>query len=171
MQNKAEARRKHMKSETQMTSIGSVEATSAETSKHRRLLVPIDFSKASVNALRYARHVASDKDAELTLLHVIEEPLSFRTLDFVGQQRARRRATLAQLDGLAQQEIEPGTPVKTMVCEGSPAEQIRRVASNHGSDVIIVGRQEAGGLAHWFGRDTSSSLANQAPCQVLVLTI
>ena len=169
MQEEVRGPRDRVKHQAQMPRIDAVQPTHAGTWKHCRLLVPIDFSEASVNALRYAGQLAGNKDAELTLLHVIDEPLSFRTLDFVGQQNARRRARLAQLDGLAHQVIEPGTPVKTVVCEGSPAEQISRVAAKDRSDVIIVGRHESRRFAHWLRLHTSAALANSAPCQVLVL--
>ncbi len=38
----------------------------------RRILVPVDFTKKNLRAVRTAARVASDRDASITLLHVIE---------------------------------------------------------------------------------------------------
>ena len=139
------------------------------TSGCRRFLVPIDFSEESLKALRHAHDLAAGGKAELTLLNVIEEPLSFRTLDRVGQQHARKKERLARLEGLAQEETGSGISVKTLVCDGSPAKEITRFAAQTLPDMIIVGRHEHHGFGRWFHGHTASRLARQAPCTLIVL--
>jgi nucleotide-binding universal stress UspA family protein len=38
----------------------------------RRILVPVDFTKKNLRAVRMAARMAADRDASVTLLHVIE---------------------------------------------------------------------------------------------------
>src|SRR5882724_5847128 len=96
-------------------------------SEPRRFLVPIDFSEASLKALPHAQQLAAGEKVELTLLNVIEEQLSFRTLDRIGQQKAIKKDRLAQLESLARdrEETEPGISIKTSVCDGCTTEKFR----------------------------------------------
>src|SRR5947209_998709 len=84
---------------------GAVVRKGSPAAKQKEILVPIDFSKASVNALRHARELAKGEHARLTLINVIEEPRSFRTLDVVGQKHARHGEHAARLQELADREL------------------------------------------------------------------
>ena len=50
------------------------DADRARPVRFRRLLCPVDFSKGSLNALKYALSIAQEADAELTLLNAIDVP-------------------------------------------------------------------------------------------------
>jgi nucleotide-binding universal stress UspA family protein len=113
--------------------------------------------------------MAAGQNVELTLLNVIEEPLSFRTLDRVGQQIARKNERLALLERLAREEAAAGVSTKTLVCDGSPATEITRIAARNLHDMIIVGRHQHHGIGRWLHGHTASRLARQAPCPVMVL--
>jgi universal stress protein A len=148
---------------------GSSDKSQPKPSVCRRFLVPIDFSDASLKALRYARQLAAGAKAALTLLNVIEEPLSFRNLDLARQQRQRKGERLAKLESLARREVGPGIPLNTLVCDGSPVEEITRLAASIGSDMIIVGRHAHRGLRRWFHGHTALRLVGRAACPVVVL--
>jgi universal stress protein A len=135
----------------------------------RRLLVPIDFSEASLRALRYAQQLAAKGNGRLTLLNVIEEPLSFRTLNAVGRDRERRNDCVARLMSFARKVVGAGIPLKALVRDGSPARVISRVAAGTGFDMIIVGRHERRGLRRWFYAGTAARLVRLAPCPVIAL--
>ena len=50
----------------------------------KRILVPTDFSKEANNALMAAHSIAVDIDAEILLLHVIEDP-HFNAFKTIGE--------------------------------------------------------------------------------------
>ena len=133
------------------------------------ILVPIDFSEPSVNALRYARALAAGEKAQVILLHVVEEPCSFRTLDAVGQQRARYQQRAGRLQELADRELGSQVATRIEVREGNPSVEIARLASQRHVDLIVVGRHEHHGLWQWMHRHTASRLSKKAPCPVLLL--
>jgi len=145
------------------------ETCDAGNVRFRRFLVPIDFSEASLNALRQARLLAVDDQAELTLLNVIEPPLSSRTLDRVGQAAARQQERLAQLESLARREVGSVRCVRTVVCDGSPAEEIAGLAARNRTDLIIVGRHSRRRPWRWLRGHTTNRLLKHAPCPVMVL--
>ena len=149
--------------------LGSTEQTATLAASRPQFLVPIDFSEPSLKALRHAQHLAAREEAGITLLNVIEEPQSFRTLNFVGRLRQTKNERLARLQTLARQEIGSNIPVKAVVRDGSPAEEITRVASTSRSDMIILGRHERHGLHRWFHGHTATRLVSRAPCPVMFL--
>ena len=79
--------------------------TSSPPPTQHEILVPIDFSDASVTALRCARALAEGRKMQVILLNVVEEPGSFRTLDMVARRRAGCAQRAQQLHQLAHREF------------------------------------------------------------------
>jgi len=137
--------------------------------QQKEILVPIDLSEPSLTALRCARALAAGKKAHVILLNVVEEPGSFRTLDAVGQQRARYARRAGRLQELADRELGAQIAARVEVREGNPSVEIARLASQRQVDLIVVGRHEHHGLWHWLQGHTASKLSKNAPCPVLLL--
>ena len=107
------------------------------------ILVPIDFSPCSVNALRVALGLASP-DGDLTLLHVIDqyfvEDAVAASLGTAEQIRERLRkqaeasfdATLADIDS-GQVDVEK------MIVIGSPFVEILKIARDLDLPMIVMG--------------------------------
>ena len=136
--------------------------------KQKEILVPIDFSEPSLSALRHARELATQQKARLILLNVIEEPASFRTLDVVGQQRARCKQRSGRLHEIAERELGSQVANTIEVREGKPSVEIARFASQRQVDLIVMGQHQHHGLRRWFQGHTASRLSKNAPCALVV---
>jgi len=106
---------------------------SVKTPKDNVILVPIDFSTASANAVEHAVGIAELFDNEIALLYVVKESL-FKTLfgsnveksllmDRISQQLEERKKMIV--------EKHPNLVVETIVKEGTVYKQIIETASNH----------------------------------------
>ncbi len=137
--------------------------------KQKEILVPIDFSEPSLNALRHARKLAAGEKAHLTLVNVVEEPGSFRTLDVVGQRRARYEQRLNRLQELAGRELGSQVASRIEVREGNASVEIARLATQRQVDLIVVGRHHHHGLWQWLQGRTASTLSKKAGCPVLLI--
>jgi nucleotide-binding universal stress UspA family protein len=122
----------------------------------KKLLVPVDFSRASKRAVQYASALAREISAEVVALHVIEEPaeneglLSFtfpaEAWPFLDAQQRRRPVDRLLkeraldlwnfLDGAIQQPTPPA--VKRLVRIGSLPEEIIAVARQERIDMIVL---------------------------------
>jgi len=71
---------------------------------YNRILAAVDFSEPSLAALRYARTLAIQHDASLTVLHVVEPFHADMLMDTTAIQRERRRQALEQLRKLVARE-------------------------------------------------------------------
>jgi nucleotide-binding universal stress UspA family protein len=136
-----------------------------------RLLVPIDGSDCSLDALEYAAIVAKLAKASIDLLHVLE-PVAYG-LDFTfanAQQRTqtRDRAT-KQVDELCSALSASGLTVKRHVVGGVPIDSILSQAQALSSDMIVMGTHGRRGLSHVLAGSVTEAVLRRAPCPVLTV--
>jgi universal stress protein A len=107
------------------------------------ILVPVDFSPCSINALRVALGMAAP-DGDLTLLHVIDEHfIEDAVAAGLGQsedvrERLRQQAESkfgAMLEGLDVGHVD----VERMIVVGSPFVEILKIARDLDLPMIVMG--------------------------------
>jgi nucleotide-binding universal stress UspA family protein len=153
----------------------AADADVGEPVRIRRVLYPTDFSPGAQRALGYARWIATDPAARLTLLHVIEVPPELRVrqstegLDVPQIRAAAEAEALARLRTLVPADALHEGAVDTCVQEGAAHREILAVATAQQADVIVMGIQgrSAVDLA-MFGSNTAR-VARGATCPVLVV--
>lgn len=139
--------------------------------KMQRLLVPVDFTPASLHALRYAARMAEQFGGTIALLHVVDcgvlsDGVNKSLLVKSTEELAREAAE--QLEKLATGEIGQ-LPHTKEVRVGKPSEEIIRAAGSLGSDVIILAVHEYKGVQRIIHRHTSRQVESEAHCPVLTL--
>lgn len=137
----------------------------------QHLLVPVDFSGPSLNALEYAIQVVDRFGARLTLLHVLEPIYHDLELGLgrIEQEAQKRTHWEAQLDGLAQVVKERGLAAGSVVLGGIPSESIVTYARGQGCDLIVMGTHGRRGLTRLRYGSVAESVLRQAPCPVLTV--
>ena len=154
----------HMPSKEQAT-------TEVAVGPIRRLLVPIDFSDCSLDALEYAAIVAKQAQATIELVHVLE-PVSYG-LDFTlihpGEGERTRKRLIARLEELASALSGAGIPVKVHVRGGSPADSILDDAHTLSCDMIVMGTHGRRGLSHVMAGSVAEAVLRQASCPILTV--
>jgi len=143
--------------------------------KTYRILVPTDFSEHSKAALTRAIEQAKLREAEVSLLHVVDlgaiarergksSPPFAKVLD---QMRADAAPELeAARDGLdpAQKYIRVAE-----VAQGEAVETILEHAQKQSVDLIVMGTHGRTGLAYDYLGSVAERVARRAPCDVLVV--
>jgi universal stress protein A len=141
---------------------------------YSKILIPVDFSDYSREALRQACDVARHFDAELHLLHVLESwpapatvTAEFRPqyTDVFVEQRTR---AVKALDELPAPELGP-KPVIRVVRTGHAVQEITTYASEAGIDLIVLATHGRTGIAHWLMGSVAEKVVQHAPCAVLVV--
>ena len=147
-------------------------APAASVVRLKKLLVPIDFSEPSFNALKYAVAFAGRFDASICLVHVVE-PASFlndvRNVPLAVSDREVANKLHHKLVMLARKEIDPLTPVHPLVCIGKPSDEIVRTAKTFKADLIIIATHGRTGFKRAFLGSTAERVVRHAPCPVLVV--
>src|SRR6266404_8452583 len=128
-----------------------------------RILFCADFSENSQRALKYAISATAEYDAELTLLHVLEEvPGPAETEEAIA------RAT-EQLDRLIPPEGRKSLKIKTAVRIGKPYEQIVQFAGDEQIDMVTMGVRGRGALDLAVFGSTTYRVIQLGSCPVLAV--
>lgn len=141
----------------------------------KKILVPTDFSEFSNHALRYGGELARRFDAELHLLHVIDDSITVpdplmgapaSDAEIRDLQRAAEDALgkLAADAALKDVRIAP-----CVVLTGSPFVGIVRHARENNVDLIVIATHGRTGLAHAMLGSTAERVVRKAPCPVLTV--
>jgi nucleotide-binding universal stress UspA family protein len=129
----------------------------------RRILFCTDFSQNSERALSYAISATEEYDAELTLLHVLEEvPSPAKTKETIA------RAT-EQLDKLIPPVARKTLEIKTEVRIGKPYQQIIQLALETQIDMVTMGVRGRGALDLAVFGSTTYRVIQLGPCPVLAV--
>jgi nucleotide-binding universal stress UspA family protein len=126
-----------------------------------RIVACMDFSEYSEQALSYAISGAVEYDAELTLLHVLEEVSSPAKTE-----RAIAEAT-EQLDKLIPPERNKSLKVKMAVRTGKPYQKIVQFAEETQTDLLMMGVRGRGALDIAVFGSTTYRVIQLGPCPVL----
>ncbi|MFN8624543.1 MAG: universal stress protein [Candidatus Binatia bacterium] len=142
----------------------------------KRIVVPIDFSKDSRDALAYATEFAAAFGAEVALLHVVEPIYSAAPADMYTA-NANVAALLEQQGRVAETQLrriaagveKKGRRVRTAIKTGAAAKVIVDSAKKDRADLIIMATHGRTGLAHMFMGSVAEKVVRGAACPVLTV--
>jgi nucleotide-binding universal stress UspA family protein len=130
-----------------------------------RILFCADFSKNSERALKYALSATAEYDAELTLLHVLEEvPSLAKTEEAIA-------VATEQLDKLLPPEVRRTRKIKTAVRIGKPYWEIIQLALEAETDLVTMGVRGRGALDLAVFGSTTYRVMQLGPCPVLAVHV
>ena len=133
---------------------------------YQRLLAAVDFSPSSDAALRQARAMALEHQADVIAQHVIDDrslPPYFQG-DFIEPQRESARLAMQQL----LRTLDAPPRIDPVISTGKPAQALVEAARAHAVDLIVVGDAGLSALDRFFLGSTADRLLRVATCPVLV---
>jgi nucleotide-binding universal stress UspA family protein len=138
----------------------------------KKILVPIDFSDFSKNALKYAVPFAKQFGAEILLLYVVEPTIypadfSFGQIGLPSIEEEMRKRGTDELNKLAKNEIRDIVKSRTRVETGKAFAEINRIAKQEEIDLIIIATHGHTGIEHAIFGSTAEKVVRKAPCPVL----
>ncbi|MEH6444158.1 MAG: universal stress protein [Oceanospirillaceae bacterium] len=137
-----------------------------------RILLAVDLSDESDQLINKTCNIATNNNAELTVIHVIE-PLSFAYGGDVPMDLSTTQDQLSEhaTKNLAEFCEKLQYPVADqLVITGHTESEIHRVAEEKSIDLIVVGSHGRHGLALLLG-STANGVLHGAPCDVLAVRV
>lgn len=140
----------------------------------QHLLVPVDFTESSREALKLAVSLAADPEDRITLLHVIApESVLHRgnaVMMTLGKEDAELQAEAeTRLRRWADQEAGPDIKVETVVRRGPVHREILHVAETRYCDVIVLATEAKNWLQRLFLGSVTRRLVRNTPCAVITI--
>lgn len=138
----------------------------------KHILVPIDFSDCSLDAVEYAIPLAKRFEASMTVLHVLEWASvgsDFGVAELAERTTLRKDAD-ARVSDLAAVIRTQGVSVETVIRGGgAPADFVLECAGKRGADLIIMGTHGRRGLSRLFIGSEAEGVLRQATCPVITV--
>ncbi len=136
----------------------------------KKILIPVDFSPHSDQAMHSGLALAKQLGTPVMLFHVIPQPPAEIT-----RMVATEKQVEAELRSIAEKELTAraagkSIPVESLVVwGGNPVTEICLVAERQGVDLIIMGSHGRTGLDHMLIGSVAERVIRHAPCAVLVV--
>jgi nucleotide-binding universal stress UspA family protein len=135
-----------------------------------KILVPLDGSEHSLNALEKAIQIAKKFDGKITLINVYSVS-SFKVTPsqvyaYVLEIRKSGESILAE--GKKRVKTE-GVQVETLLKEGHIVEEILKTARDGNFDLIVIGARGISKMKEILLGSVSHGVTNHAPCPVLLV--
>jgi nucleotide-binding universal stress UspA family protein len=137
------------------------------------VVVGVDGSKGSVEALRYAIDEARLLDAGVKVVNawhipaIVYEAGAWGPVSMDGSALAKKAQDVLDRSLEEAGATESGVDVTTVVREGQPAKAICEEAK--GADLLVVGSRGYGGFRGLLLGSVSQQCAHFAPCPVLIV--
>lgn len=143
-------------------------------SQIKKILVPIDFSDYSKNALKYSINFAKSFNAKLILIYVVE-PMIYPADFSMGQVAIPStdvdfiKKAEEELNHLKNTEIGNQVESEVIIKTGKPFMEINETAAEYDADLIIIATHGHTGVEHILFGSTAEKVVRKAPCPVLTL--
>jgi nucleotide-binding universal stress UspA family protein len=159
-----------MNSEPSDTTASPSAPTSTASWDVRRILVPVDFTPASLHAIRHGAGMAAKLNCSVCLLHVVDcgvfNQVNHPALEKTNEEVMREAEQ--QLRELGAAELKEAS-FDVKVALAVPAEEILKTAEAEGCDLILMVQHEYKGVDRVLHRHTLREVESGAHCQVLTL--
>lgn len=134
-----------------------------------KILVPVDFSATSSNALRYAIHLFGSTSLEITLLHTFSinpTTMSMKNIDHVILEDSKQ--IMARLLKEIKNEF-PNVSFKTKILNDHAVSCITSFGNSGEYDFIVMGTKGASGLKEVFLGSVAGGVISKTTAPVIVV--
>ena len=139
----------------------------------KRILVPVDFSKPSLAALRYANELAHALKGFIDVVHVIEAvayaPMIGPSVDLDRLREEQERRARRQLDRIGATLGKRLGRKHMLLRVGGAASSIVDEAKHRGTDLIVMSTQGRHGVGRWLLGSVAERVVRTADCPVLIV--
>jgi nucleotide-binding universal stress UspA family protein len=141
----------------------------------KKILVPVDFSAKSEEALKVAAKIARDVNAEIYVLHLLDIPES--EMDITDGKQVPKgpmammlfEATHHKFDDFLDKDYLDNIPVYENVMTDTPVEGISDFAKKNNIDFIVMGSHGTSGLEEFFVGSNTEKVVRSSTIPVLVI--
>jgi nucleotide-binding universal stress UspA family protein len=137
------------------------------------ILVPVDFSPHATLALAEAVELATQYQAQLTVVYVIPQVIFHpdwaanveETLDLTDITAEAQQALIKMIEPYRQ----AGVRISAKVLAGGPYVEIVRLAHQIGADLIVIGAHGTADRPPFLLGSVAEKVVRDAPCSVLTV--
>ncbi len=143
----------------------------------QRILAPTDFSEPAQIGLETAKDLARSDKAECILVHVVAPvraippsgPAAHSGFELSAVMQDLEDAANSSLDEMVAQLASEGIKARSLVVQGTPAEEIASAAEQENADVIVIATHGWTGWRRFVFGSVAEKVVRLARCPVLTI--
>ena len=146
----------------------------------KKILLPTDCSKYSINAAKYTVEIAKKHNSKVTLLHALDVQLDVHPIDLgsnlltariaIENEKEIKERSMKIMEKTKKVFDKTAVPIEMKyVCCGNPRESIVEIASKENFDLIVMGHKGITGIKHVMLGSVAEGVCQTAPCSVLIV--
>lgn len=139
----------------------------AEQLAFRRILVPIDFSRACECAICFAARLAALHDSKMVIMHMLPVPPypKYTHADYTADTQSAQK----RLDAMAEPYLD-GIAHEYRICAGAmPHTEILKCATESEIDLIVMGSHTKEAAGKWYPGSVVERVGYRATCPLMVI--
>lgn len=134
----------------------------------KKILVPIDFSKDSMNAFEFAMNLTRSTQSSLKFIHVRKQKEYANPFVIQGHEKSYEKKVIDFCNKILK-ENKNGLDLDYLIKTGKIYREIINLAISEESDLIVMGTHGVSGFEEfWMGSNSYKVVAN-SPCPVLTV--
>lgn len=137
----------------------------------KKIIVPVDFSEQSNNALKVAASLATKHKAEIIVLHMLELSSTMISSEGMPQEQVvfLLKLTEKRLNKFLDKSFLKDISVTPIIKHYKVFSEVNEVAEKHGADLIVMGSHGVDGLEEIFVGSNTERVVRNATIPVLVI--
>jgi nucleotide-binding universal stress UspA family protein len=142
---------------------------------YEKILVPVDGSEHSLNALKHAVNLAKVHNSEITVISVIEElRLPFGAQYSLWANESHQELIRTSLESInkvitAIKQKEPELLIDSEIIEGEPAKTIVKTAEMNNCSLIVMGKRGMGFIEELIMGSVTHKVVNTSKVPVTIV--
>ncbi len=141
-----------------------------------KILTAVDFSENSECAFDYALTLATQFNAELIIIHVINEPVDLRGfyvphISFEQLEKEIEESAVKMMEVFCSTKLGSFSNYKTSIMTGIPYDEILAAADKNEASLIVLGTHGRTGLDRILFGSTAERVVRAASCPVLTVRL
>ena len=141
-----------------------------------KILTAVDFSENSECAFGYALTLATQFNAELTIIHVINEPVDLRGfyvphISFEQLEKEIEESAAKMMETFCRSKLGTFSNYKTSIVTGIPYDEITAAATRIDASLIVLGTHGRTGFDRILFGSTAERVVRSASCPVLTVRL
>ena len=138
----------------------------------KSIIIPVDFSDQSEQALKVAAQIASKNKAELFVLHMLElSPTVMANTEYIPQEHVIHlmKITEKRFSDFLDKSYLKGIKVTPIIKHYKVLSEVSEVAEKHNADLIVMGSHGTDGLEEIFIGSNTERVVRTSEIPVLVI--
>jgi nucleotide-binding universal stress UspA family protein len=138
--------------------------------KKQKIIVGVDYTKSSVNALNYAKLLAYHSNSELILFHLYDTPVLYTNSGlYLMSYKAIEKSNKEKLNLFAKKHLDEQTNYTTITTSGALKDEIENLIKSNSIHSVVLGLESKSKINRFIFGSTTTDVAGKIDCPVIIV--